>query len=101
MRYEIGQEFEFLDYLRTEEASYLWSDSEDLQVMCNLYQMNIKVISIKSDTDEHPSVNFVGPDPALDAFKLLPAGKVPDMTLLHYSQQYYNLIMSKDSDIVI
>ena len=101
VRFEIGEESEFLKYLRTDKASYLWSDSEDLQVMCNLYQMQIKVITIKSDTDEHPSVNFVGPDQTLDAFKLLPAGNVPEMTLLHYSQQHYNLIVSKDSDLVI
>ena len=99
-RFEHGQESEFLDYLRTTEASYLWSDSEDLQVMANLYQMKINVISIKDDSDENPSVNFIGPDPELSGFRLLPAGKVPDMTLLHYGQQHYNLIVSKDSDLV-
>ena len=62
--------------------------------------MRIKVISIKSDNDEHPTVNFVGPDPEMDAFKLLPKGKVLEMTLLHYGQQHYNLIVSKDSELV-
>ena len=62
--------------------------------------MKIKVISIKSDKDKNPSVNLIGPDQELSAFKLLPEGKVPEMTLLHYGQQHYNLIMSKHSDIV-
>ena len=51
--FEEGEEDRFLQFLRSNEACYLWSDSEDLQIMSNLYQMRIKVISIKSDNDDH------------------------------------------------
>ena len=59
--------------------------------------MNIKIIRIPSETNESPSVNWIGPDSELDAFKLLPQGKVPDMILIHYDQQHYNLVISKES----
>ena len=67
--------------------------------MANLYQMMIKVITIKSDTDDNPKVNSFGPDPELNAFKLLPVGSVPDMTLLHYDDMHFNLIIDGDGDL--
>ena len=62
VRFEMGEEIKFLEFLRSEESAYLWSDSEDLHVMSNLYQMNIKIIRIPSETNESPSVNWIGPD---------------------------------------
>ena len=37
-----------LEYLSTsDDASYLWSDSEDLSVIADMYQVKIKVITTK------------------------------------------------------
>ena len=36
VNYEVGKEDKFCEYLRSKEASFLWSDSEDLQAMSNL-----------------------------------------------------------------
>ena len=99
IRFETGEEVKFLSFLRSNEAEFLWCDSEDLHVMSNLYQMSIKVIKIKSDKDDEPSVSWIGPDPELDAFKFLPEGKVPEMVLINYDQQHYNLIISQDSSL--
>ena len=38
--------------------------------MSNLYQMRIKVITVKEPEDPHPQVNWIEPDPELNAFKL-------------------------------
>ena len=99
VRFESGEEEQFCQFLRTPEAAYLWSDSEDLQLMANLYQMTIKIITIKDDGIEIPVVNFVGPDIDLRAFRMLPDGKVPEMVLLHYDEQHYNLVISKNCDL--
>ena len=100
VKFQEGQEKDFLSFLRSEDAPYLWVDSEDIQVIANLYQISIKVISIKDDDDPNPTVNFVGPDPEMEAFRFIPPGKVPEMVLLHYGQKHYNLIISSQSDFI-
>ena len=99
VRFEIGEEEKFRQFLRTKRAAFLWTDSEDLHVMANMYQMQIKVITTKGPEDSHPTVNMIGPDSELANYKLLPEGTVADMTLLHYDDLHYNLVISKDDDI--
>ena len=65
--------------------------------MANLYKMKIKIIGLKNDRDDNPIVNFVGPDPDLDDFKLVQEGIVPEMVLINYDQKHYNLVIAKDS----
>ena len=77
VRFEEGEEEKFLLFLKTEEAAFLWSDSEDLQIMSNLYQMTIKTITTKGDNDDYPTVNYIGPDEHLNDYKMLRAGIVP------------------------
>ena len=93
VKYKVGQEKQFCDFLRTKESAYLWSDSEDIQIMSNMYQMKIKIITTKGDNDKDPKVSWVGPDQELDEFKLLPQGIVPQMTLIHYDKVHYNLVI--------
>ena len=88
-------EEQFCQFLRTSRSAYLWSDCEDLKVMANLYQMQIKVIKIKDYKDENPMVTFISPAPELISTGILPAGKVPDLVLLHIGDQHYNLIISE------
>ena len=98
-RFEIGEEEEFRQFLRSKKAAFLWTDSEDLHVMANMYQMQIKVITSKGPEDSQPTVNMIGPDSELNNFKWIPEGKVTDMTLLHYDELHYNIIISKDDHI--
>ena len=53
--FEVGEENEFLGFLRTKKAALLWTDSEDLQLLANLYQMSIKIITTKGDQDQNPT----------------------------------------------
>ena len=89
------------DYLKfisdAKKVTYFWTDYEELHVIANLYQINIKVITVKGNDDKNPKTNIIGPDPALESFSLLPPGKVPDMTLLHYDNAHFDLIVSKHS----
>ena len=41
--------------------------------------MNIKIVTTKGNNDNNPTINWVGPDPELKDFKILPQGKVPEM----------------------
>ena len=100
VRFEEGEEEKFLLFLKTEEAAFLWSDSEDLQIMSNLYQMTIKTITTKGDNDDYPTVNYIGPDEQLNDYKMLRAGIVPEMTLIHYENLHYNLVIDKESRLV-
>lgn len=99
MKFEHSEEPNFLQFLRSDAAAYLWSDSEDIQIISNLYQIKVKVIKLQSDCSEDPTVYWIGPDSDLDAFKILPKGKVPDMVLINYDQNHYNLVISKDSEL--
>ena len=100
VRFEEGEEDRFCSFLRSKESAFLWSDSEDLQLMSNLYQMKIRIITTKGEHDLSPTVNWIGPDPELNDFKFLPEGIVPDMTLIHYDEVHYNLVIKEDSNIV-
>ena len=89
---------EYIKFLQeNEKAEVLWTDSEDLLAMANLYQINVKVISIKSNDDTNPNVNHLGPSPELQPYAMLPPGVVPNMTLLHFGNVHYDLILSKNS----
>ena len=68
--------------------------------MSNLYQMNIKVITTKGPHDENPYVTWITPDPDLNDYKFLPKGTVPDMVLVNYEDKHFNLIISKDSELL-
>ena len=45
---------ELIEYLMTsEKAAYMWSDSEDMSVISDMYQVTIKVITTAGEKDEH------------------------------------------------
>ena len=92
---------EYLNFIAdAKKSAYLWTDYEELHAVANLYQIKIKVITVKSNDDSNPRTNIIEPDPELESFSLLPPGKVPDMTLLHFDNAHFDLIVSKHSRLV-
>ena len=81
------------------DAAYMWSDSEDLAVISDMFQLRIKVISTKGLEDNKPTVNWIYPDESLKEFAELKDVKLNDMVLLHESDSHFNLVISKDSDL--
>ena len=81
------------------EAAYMWSDSEDLAIIADMYQLKIKVITTKGSDDENPTVNWIHPDDTLKEFAELRDFKMDDMVLLHESDSHFNLVISEDSDL--
>ena len=91
---------ELIKYLKaSEEAAYMWSDSEDLSIIADMYQIKIKVITTKGRNDKNPTVNWITPDENMKKFSDFTKVKLDDMTLLHEDETHFNLIVSKDSDL--
>ena len=102
-----GGEVSFTDpemlikYLKnSENAAYMWSDSEDLSIISDMYQIRIKVITTKGLMDERPTVNWIYPDVNLAKYAELKNVKLDDMTILHEDDMHFNLVISKETDLV-
>ena len=93
-----GELFKFL-LSCDKKSDYMWSDSVDLLVIADMYQVNIKVITIKRLNDKNPSVNWFYPDKNMAKFAELKNVEQNDMVLLHEDDSHYNLIISQNSDL--
>ena len=91
-----------IEWLKTSnEAMYMWSDSEDLVVISDMYQMRIKIVTTKGKNDENPIVNWIYPDKDLEEDAVLKNVEIKDMVLLHDDDVHFNLVVSKDSNLAI
>ena len=89
---------EFL--LKSEEASlYMWSDSEDLAVISDMYQIRIKIITSKGNDDKNPTVNWITPAEDLKQFADLKDVQLNDMVLFHENDSHFNLVVDKNDDL--
>ena len=88
---------EFLE--KSEDAAYMWTDSEDLIVVADMYQLKIQVISTTGENDKNPRVYWILPDEEMKQFAELKDVELDDMTLLHERDTHFNLIVAKDSDL--
>ena len=91
---------ELVKFLRTsDDAQYMWSDSEDLAIIADMYQLCIKIITINRRNDGKPTVNWIYPDANLAKHAELRDGEIKDMILLHEDENHFNLVVSKDSNL--
>ena len=89
---------ELINFLKTsDDAMYMWSDSEDLTIIADMYQMRIKIITTKRAHDANPVVNWIHPDEDLAEEAELQNVEIQDMILLHENDIHFNLIVSEDS----
>ena len=52
-----------IEYFETsEEAVYLWSDSEDFAIIADMYKVRIKIITTEGVNDKNPTVNWIYPE---------------------------------------
>ena len=64
---------EFLNFLRNDKnAAFLWTDSEEIHAIANLYQINIKIITTNGSETSKPVLNIIGPDSELRSCAILP-----------------------------
>ena len=98
-----GKIFEFTDpevlieFLKTsDEAQYMWSDSEDLAILADMYQLRIKVVTTNR---EKPTVNWIYPDKNLAEYAELKDVEISDMILLHEDENHFDLVVSRNSKL--
>ena len=77
----------------------MWSDGVDLAVIADMYQVNIKIITMRNSEDKNPTVNWVYPEKTMEQFAELRNVELNDLVLLHEEDMHFNLIISKDSDL--
>ena len=88
-------------FLKTsKDAGYMWSDSEDLKILSDMYQVKIKIITTKGLTDKNPIVNWITPDESMKQFAELQDVEINEMVLLHENDNHFDLIVSGDSQLV-
>ena len=90
---------EFL--IKSEKAAYMWTDSEDLAVLSDLYQIKIKIITSQGEYDENPTVNWIHPDKSMKAFAELKDVDMDEMVLFHQDDCHFNLVVNKESDLAL
>ena len=92
---------ELRNFLKTsQEAGNMWSDSEDLKVLSDMYQINVKIITTKGLSDENPSVNWIYPDKKMGKFAELQNVQIDDLVLLHENDNHFDLVVSANSELV-
>ena len=87
-------------YLETsEEAGYMWTDSEDLAVISDMYQVKIKIITTRGEADKNPTVNNIMPNEEMKEFSELKNVELGEMVLFHENNSHFNLIVSENSEL--
>jgi hypothetical protein len=90
---------ELMKYLKTsEDAEYMWSDSEDFAILADMYQINIKIITIDGRGGK-PSFNWVYPHAKMAKYAELKNVDLEDMVLLHEKDTHFNLVVHGESDL--
>ena len=80
------------------KAAFMWSDSEDLAIIADMFQLKIKVLTTKGLDDMEPTVNYIYPEPSLKQYAELNV-ELNEMVLLHENDSHFNLVISEESDL--
>ena len=87
-----------IQFLRTsDDAMYMWTDSEDLAIIADMYQMRIMIITTKGEHDDNPVVSWIYPDETLADEAELKNVAIKDMRLFHENDIHFNLIVAEGS----
>ena len=92
---------ELKEFLQSsQEAGYMWSDSEDLKLISDLFQIKIKIITTKGPADKNPTVNWITPDKNMNEVAELKDVEIADMVLLHENDNHFDLIVPGNSELI-
>ena len=97
--FEFSDPEKFIQFLKTsDDAQYMWSDSEDLAVLSDMYQMSIKIIT-RNRTDKKYTINWIYPNKNLAEHAELKDVEIEDLILLHEDDSHFNLVVSNKSNL--
>ena len=78
-----------LKYLsESEEAAFMWTDSEDLAIIADMYRVKIKIVTTKGLSDKNPTVNWILPEKDLEKEAKLQGVKIDDIILIHENDSH-------------
>ena len=89
-----------IEYLtRSPEATFMWSDSEDLAIIADMFQVRIKVITTRGETDNNPTVNWIFPDEEMVEYADIKNVVESEIVLIHENESHFDLIVAEDSTL--
>ena len=93
-------EAEYLNFLSNDtDSKLLWVDHQDWQVIANVYQMKIHILTDGVQGMEEPKARWthLDPDNRLESFKNIDVNIYGDMWVLHEDSMHFDLIIRKNS----
>ena len=88
-----------LEFLRSDESLYVYSNHQELQATANLYNINIHIFTYGGDSDRWTEIV---PDAEMVAEVDARVGKlIPDMVLYHSQDTHYDLLVKEDSRLAL
>ena len=91
-------EEEFCEFLlNSKESSHMWMDSEDLCVLSDLFQLNIKIISTDSISSV-PTVNNITPDKVMKKYAKADLAE-KELVLIHENDDHFNVVLPRSENI--
>ena len=80
-------------------AEYMWTDCEDFIIVADMFQVKIKVIKTRGESDENPFVAWFEPDIEMKEFAELENVEIDEIVLLHEDESHFNLIISENDEL--
>ena len=90
---------EMLDFLRSDDSLMVYSNTQELVAMANIYNININIFTYGESENRWTEIS---PDPMMVSGADVNLGKwIPDMFLYHSSQCHYDLLVKDDSRLAL
>ena len=92
----------FLEFIKSNNNSgYMWMDHQGWQVVANMYQINIHILTTSVMNMKEPRARWthITPDERLSTFSEVHKG-LPDMWLIHSDETHFDLLVKKESELV-
>ena len=77
----------------------MWTDIEDLVLISDMYQIKIKIITTKGETDENPTLTWIYPDEEMKEHAELQNVDLDELVLFHENDSHFNLVVAEDSEL--
>ena len=98
--FEIVIRKKIVEFLKKNDKSgMMWMDYAGLQVVSNIYQISIHILTTGIPGLDEPRARWthIDPDTRLSAFSEVHKG-LPDMWLIHEDESHFDLLICKESD---
>ena len=84
-----------LDFLRSDDHMMVYSNSQQILAMANLFNINVNIFTFDS-------LSVVLPDPVMSKHAEIKLGKsVPDMALYHNDESHFDLLVKDDRRLAL